>query len=145
MKKSVKRIAATAAAAMMMLSGSSIGASAASPYTLKRYSENGSNGYISTSMFTYKYNNSYKRSVQCATTCKKNGSWYMYVSATLKDKNMNDLSTDGKSLGNMTTGSSLTAIATKTSSSIKYAYNYSYLRTTANASSKDFTIMINAF
>ena len=36
MKKSVKRIAATAAAVMMMLSGSAIGASAASPYTLKK-------------------------------------------------------------------------------------------------------------
>ncbi len=145
MKKSGKKIAAMAAAVVMMFSGSAIGASAGSPYTLKSYYEHGDNGYISTSMFTYKYTNSYKRSVKCATTCKKSGSWYMYVRATLKNKNMNDLSSDGTALGNMTTGSSLTATATKASSNIKYAYNYSYLSKSPSGKHYDATIMINAF
>ena len=141
-----KKILGVITTLTIMVSLVASASAATAPDKIKSYNLSGGNGYLSTNLTTLKYNSSNTRTAISNATCRKTGSRYIYTSAQLLDENLNTLSLDGAVKTAATAGTTASASTTKTSADIKYAYTYSYIKSSANSiDDLDYTIILTLF
>ncbi|NLZ46573.1 MAG: hypothetical protein GX896_07770 [Clostridiales bacterium] len=126
MRKITKKIVAIVTTAIMATSMAT-SSTAATPETKTKY-DKGTNGYLSSSLYSYKYSG-YTRSAMGVVVCGKAGSHYLQTRVSLRDIYKNDLKSDTATNTSAGQGSTASVTVTKTNSNIFYAYQWGKLGT----------------